>query len=226
MTFRQFLALEIAFLLTANSAAARPPVLGVVVEASRVHVNTGEVSTGATVYDGDRFTTDAGGMLVLRGDAITLELVEESTLIVRRRAENEARSTEAELTRGSLIFSAERAAALDVAVLAARVHPRADVRTVAQVSITEPKELSIYARRGSLQFSYRGETATIAEGAALRIVLDPPDDESGSMGTVKPSKQRKAFLLSAIGAGVAAASMLEYEKHHHHRRHVESPDRP
>ena len=226
MTFRQFLALELAIFLTANTAAARPPVLGVVVEAFRVHVNTGEVSTGATVYDGDRFTTDAGGILLLRGDAITLELVEESAFIVRRGGANETQSTEAELTRGTVIFSAERAAAMDVAVLAARVRPDADVRTVAQVSITDTRELCIYARRGSLQFSYRGETATIAEGAAFRIILDPPDDQLGNKETVKTSRQRKAFLLIAIGSGVSGASAFAYERRHHHHRRVESPDRP
>ena len=225
MTFRQFLALELAVFLPANPSAARPPVLGVVVEANRVHVNTGEVSAGATVYDGDHFTTDAGGMLVLRGEGITLELVEESALAVRSRTDGEL-GAEAEFTKGTLIFSAERAAALEINVLGARVNPIADTRTIGQVTIVEPKELRIYAKRGSLQFSYRGETETIAEGAAFRVILDPPDDQPEKQEATKTGRKRKAFLLIAIAAGAAGGSVFAYERDHHHRKPVESPDRP
>ena len=223
MTFRHFLALLLAIFVATNSGAANPPVLGVVVEAYRVHLSTGTVSAGATVYDGDHFTTEVGGMLLLRGDAITLELTEDSGVFVRSRASGE-RGAEAELTKGTLIFSAERAAALEIAVLGARVRPIADARTIAQVSIVGPRELHIYARRGALQFSYRQEMETIAEGAAFRVILDPPDDNPTNRESVKAGRQRKAFLFIAIGAATAGASMLIYEVRHHRR--VESPDRP
>src|SRR5215472_1052724 len=163
MTFRHSLALVIAILLACNSAPAAPPVLGVVMEANRGHLNRGAVSVGTTVYDGDHFSTEAGGMLLLRGNAITLELAEESAAIVRRGA-SVAQGTEAELTTGTVIFTAKRATALEVAVLDARICPNADAWTVGQVSIAGSRELQIYARRGSLLFSYRSETKTIHEG--------------------------------------------------------------
>src|SRR5437773_8451251 len=72
---------------------------GQVVGADRAHLNSGAVSDGATVYDGDHFSTKAGGMLRVRCDATTLDLAEESAVIVRIRA-NGAQSMEAELSRG------------------------------------------------------------------------------------------------------------------------------
>jgi hypothetical protein len=82
--------------------------------ALRAHLNSAAVSEGATVYDGDRFSTEAGGMLLLRGEAATLELAEESAVIVRSGA-NGAQSMEAQLDKGTLVFNASRAAALEIA---------------------------------------------------------------------------------------------------------------
>jgi hypothetical protein len=196
---------------------------GVIVEANRVHLNSGTVSEGATVYDGDQFSTEAGGMLRLRGDATMVDLAEESVMMVRSRA-NGVQGTEAELSKGTVVFRAARAAALEIAALEAQVHPVRDARTIAQVSVTGPKELRIYARRGPLQFSYRGEMATIAEGAAYRVILDPPEDDPNKKQAPKASRKRKAFLFVAIGGGAAAAAVILYENQGHKK--VESPDRP
>jgi hypothetical protein len=223
MTLRNCLALEMATLLAWNPGPARPMVLGVVVEAVRVHVNASAVSVGATVYDGDRFSTEKGGLLLLRGDATMLQLAEESVVTVRSRT-NGAQGTEAELDKGTLAFSTSRADALEIAALGARIRPTTSARTVAQVSVTGAKELGVYARLGSLQFSYREETETIAEGASYRVILDPAEDDPQKKGAAKAGRQRKAFLLLAIGAGVAAAATIMYE--HHGHKPMESPDRP
>jgi hypothetical protein len=98
MTLHRSLTLEMAVLLAWNSVPARPAVLGVVAEADRAHLNSAAVSEGATVYDGDHFSTEAGGMLLLRGGATTLDLAEESAVIVRNRI-NGGQGMEAELRR-------------------------------------------------------------------------------------------------------------------------------
>jgi hypothetical protein len=223
MTLRHSLAFEMAVFLAWNSTPARPTVLGVVVEANRVHLNSGAVSEGATVYDGDKFSTEPGGMLRLRGDATMVDLAEESVIMVRTKA-NGAQCTEAELSKGTVVFRAARAAALEITALEARVCPITDARTIAQVSVAGPKELGIYARRGSLQFSYRGEMATIAEGAAYRVILDPPEDDPKKKEAPKAGRKRKAFLFVAISGGAAAAAIIIYENHGHKK--MESPDRP
>jgi hypothetical protein len=223
MILHHSLALVMAAFLAWNSVPAPPAALGVVVGADRAHLNSGAVSEGATVYDGDHFSTEAGGMLRVRCDATTLDLAEESDVIVRSRA-NGAQSMEAELSRGTLVFRAGQAAALEIAALQALIRSAGDAGTTGQVSIIGPKELRIYARRGSMQFSYQGETQTIAEGESYRVILDPPEDGPKQKEAVKPGRKRKAFLLLGIsgGAGGAAAMILENQRH----KHVESPDRP
>jgi hypothetical protein len=223
MTLHHPLALEMAVFLAWNFVPAPPAVLGVVAGAERAHLNSAAVSEGATVYDGDHFSTETGGMLLLRGDATTLELAEESAVIVRSRASG-AQSMEAELSKGTLVFRAARAAALEIAALEALIRPAEDARTIGQVSIIGPKELRIHARRGSLQFSYRGETRTIAEGESYRVILDPSEDDSRKQGAVKPSGRRKAFLFVAISGGAAGVAAIILENHRYEK--IESPDRP
>jgi hypothetical protein len=223
MILHHSLALVMAAFLAWSPVPAPPAVLGVVVGADRAHLNSGAVSEGATVYDGDHFSTEAGGMLRVRCDATTLDLAEESDVIVRSRA-NGAQSMEAELSRGTLVFRAGQAAVLEIAALQALIRSAGDAGTTGQVSIIGPKELRIYARRGSMQFSYKGEARTIAEGESYRVILDPPEDGPKQKEAVKPGRKRKAFLLLGIsgGAGGAAAMILENQRH----KQVESPDRP
>jgi hypothetical protein len=223
MALLHSLALEIAAFLAWNPVPAPSAMLGVVVVADRAYLNSGSVSEGATVYDGDHFSTEAGGMLRLRGDAATLDLAEESAVIVRSRVDG-VPGTEAELGKGTVVFGATRAAALEIAAQETLTRPAADVRTTGQVSIVGPKELRIYARRGALQFAYRGETRTIAEGESYRVILDPPEDAPKKKDVVNPRRRRKAFLFVAIGSGAAGVATSIFEDHKH--KHVESPDRP
>lgn len=223
MILRHSLALEMAVLLAWNSAPAPPTVLGIVVGADRAYLNNGAVSEGATVYDGDHFATEAGGMLRLRGEAVTLDLAEESAVTVRSRT-NGAQYMEAELSKGTLVFSATQAAAVEIRALGTLTRPAVDARTIGQVSITGPKELRIHARRGTLQFSYRGETRTIAEGESYRVILDPPDDTpEKKQAAKKAGRPPKAFLFVIIGGGTGAAVLiLENQR----QKNLESPDRP
>jgi hypothetical protein len=131
---------------------------------------------------------------------------------------------EAELSRGTLVFRAGQAAVLEIAALQALIRWAGDAGTTGQVSIIGPKELRIRARRGSLQFSYRGETQAIAEGESYRVILNPPEDDPKKKEGVKPVRRRNAFLFIAIagGGGGAAAIILENQSH----KKMESPDRP
>lgn len=223
MTLHRSLALEMAVFLAWSPVPAPPAVLGVVAGAERAHLNSAAVSEGATIYDGDHFSTEPGGMLLLRGDATALDLAEESDVIVRSGA-NGAQNMVAELGRGTLVFRAARAAALEIAALEALIRPAENARTIGQVTIMGPKELRIYARRGSLQFSYRGETRTIAEGESYRVVLDPSEDDPKKKEAVNPGGRRKAFVFVAFGGGAAGAAAVFFENQKHKK--MESPDRP
>jgi hypothetical protein len=214
------------FLLAGTSSPGRPAALGVVVEAYRAHLGGGAVSPGATVYDGDHLSTEEGGALRLRCNAALLDLAEKSAALVRH-AEDVAQGleAEAELVQGTLVFSTARAGELEIEAREAHIRPVGNGRTVAQVSVIGPKELHIYARRGAVLFSYRGESKTIAEGESYQVILDPAED--GSDKTQPAQKRRrppKAFLLVAGSAGAAAAVVILHEKYEH--KEIESPDRP
>ena len=221
MPLHHSLAFEMAFFLIWNSMTATSAALAVVAGADRAHLNSAAVSEGTTVYDGDHCSTEAGGMMLLRGEATSFDLAEEGAMIVRNQT-NGAQSVEVELSRGTLIFRAARAAALEIAVQEALIRPANDVRTIGQVTIVGPKELRIYARRGPLQFSY-GDTRTIAEGESYRVLLDPSEDAPKKKEAIK-SRRKKAFLLVAIGGVGAGVATLIYESHRH--KYVESPDHP
>jgi hypothetical protein len=214
------------FLLAGASSPGRPAALGVVVEAYRTHLGESAVSPGATVYDGDHFSTEEGGALRLRCNAALLDLAERSAVLLSRM-ENETQDaeTKAELVEGTLVFSTAQTGELEIQAREAHIRPAGAGRTVAEVSVIGPKELHIYARRGALLFSYRGESKTIAEGESYKVILDPAEDGSDNKQTKKkPGQPPKAFLLVAAGAGAGAAAVFVYEEHKH--KQMESPDHP
>lgn len=219
MTFRHPLSLAMAGFLTFSSLPARPSVLGVVLAAKHVRLNSSPVTVGATVYDGDRFSTETGGMLRLRSGTAGLELAEASVVSVRNPVDG-TQGTEVELSEGTLAFSTGQAASLNVIAREASIRPSADTRTVAQITVTGPKELVIRARRGALQFSYRGETETLAEGKSYRVTLDPPNDGSKE-DPLPPAKLPKGFKIVILGEAGAVVALGIYEL-----RESESPDRP
>ncbi len=177
MTLRFLLTLQMVFLLAGPSAPRPPAALGVVVEAYRAHLGGSTVSPGATVYDGDHFSTEEGGALRLRCKAALLELAEKSIALVRH-AGGGAQGPEAELVEGTLVFSTARTGELEIQARETHIRSAGAGRTVAQVSVIGPKELHIYARRGAVLFSYRGASQTIIEGESCEVILDPPDDGS------------------------------------------------
>ena len=219
MTFRHPLSLAMAGFLTLSSLPARPSVLGVVLSAKRVRLNTTAVTVGATVYHGDRFSTETGGMLRLRSGTAGLELAEASVILVQNPA-NGLQGMEVELDEGTLVFRSERVASLGVIAREATIRPSANTRTVWQITVTGPKELRVRARRGALQFSYRGETEMLAEGKPYRVILDPPDN--GPKEEPPPAgKLPKGFKIGIIGEAAAVVALGIYEL-----RESESPDRP
>ena len=218
---RRILATTLALLLTGVSLPARPAgiaALGVITQASGAHYNASSVSTGATVYDGDRLSTEAEGLLQFRAPSALVYLPGLSGVTLHGLANG----TQAELRSGSLVFSTSRAAAMEVLANEAFIRPAADVPTVAQITILGPKELQVTARRGALKFSYHSETERIAEGASCRIVLDPQETAHGSsknQNLTPPDRPPKGFrILIITGIGW----VTEWAVH----EALESPDRP
>jgi hypothetical protein len=192
--------------------------IGTVTQASGAHFNVAVVSAGATVYDGDGLSTEAEGTLQFRGNGALVYLPGASTVNLHRLSSG----VQAQLRSGTVVFSAARATAVEILAVNAVIRPLADVPTIAQITILGPKELQIRARRGSLQFSYRAESATILEGSSYRILLDPPEASTApksKRGPKNPLPENISFKI-IIGTAVGLITAIAL------REVFESPDRP
>jgi hypothetical protein len=222
---RKFVATVAASLLAAGPLPAKLAMLGVVTHAERARLGEAAVSVGSTIYDGDRLSTETGGVLRISSSALRLQLEAQSSVILRRAATPED-NIQAELGSGTVIFSTGQTG--NIAVLAddALIRPVGHAFTLAQIRVVNRKELRIYAQRGALEFSYHGESGVIPEATAYRVLLDPSDREidaasESGQGRKTPTRVHAKFILLVIG--MAAGGVIPVMRHHHH---LESPDRP
>jgi hypothetical protein len=221
---RRALATVLVYLLAGIPLPARPAgvpnvvPLGIVTQASRAHFNAADVSTGATIYDGDGLSTEAEGALQFRGQSAFVYLPGASGVNLHALPNG----TRAQLQTGTVVFSTAKAAGMEIIADGAFIRPAADGPTVAQVTIIGPKELQVSARRGALQFSYAGETEKLAGAASYRILLEQPEATplpQSQRGPVKAGHENRSFRVIAI---VAIAWISEWGLH----EVFESPDRP
>jgi hypothetical protein len=184
--------------------AASSSSLGTVVYADRAHVGAAHASVGATVFSGDRLSTEQAGSVQVRAGAARLLLSSESSATF---SQDDA-SPSATLAFGSATFSTANSNAFALHVASAVIRPKTNQPTIGQVTVLNPKELIVKSTRGSLSISVEDDVREIPEGAAYRIVLDPnAADPQGPRGAgtkgyggspMKAAKSR--FIWFAIAA--------------------------
>jgi hypothetical protein len=218
------LALLVSFsLLTTPLCAAPASSLGIVVYADRAQIGAAQASVGATLFAGDRLTTDQSGGAQVRAGAARLLLSSASSATFSQDDATPA----ATLTFGSATFSTANSNAFALHVASAVIRPATNRPTVGQVTVLNPKELIVKSTRGSLRVAVEDDAREIPEGAAYRIVLDPgaaePQGPRGAGGRspggppIKAARSR--FIWYAIGA-TAVITFLAV------REVFESPERP
>lgn len=179
--------------------------------AERAHVGEAEASAGSTIYEGDRLSTEAKGILRITTPNLTLQMNAQTTLTVRHPASSDD-LVEAELAAGTIIFSVARTAKVQVISYDALIRPATSLSTIAQVRVVSRKDLRIFAQRGALEFSYHGERQVIAEGTTCRAILDPSEEEvvlasETEQGGKKAGSHHLTFLLVTIGIAAATAAI-------------------
>ena len=198
--------------------------IGTVVYADRAHVGAAQASVGATIFGGDRLTTEqAGGAQVRAGAArLLLSSASSATFLL------DSGSPAATLTIGSATFSTASSKAFALHVASAVIRPNTDAPTIGQVTVLSPKELVVKSTRGSLSIAVEDDVRVIPAGAAYRIVLDSTDAAApqgprgaGTKGyggaPIKAAKSR--FIWYAIGITALVTVWAFHEA-------LESPDRP
>jgi len=184
--------------------AAPSSSLGTVVYADRAHVGAARTSVGATVFSGDRLSTELSGSVQVRAGAARLLLSGASIATLFQEDANPA----ATLTLGSATFSTANSNAFALHVASAVIRPNTNQPTIGRVTVLNPKELIVKSTRGSLSIAVEDDVRDIPEGAAYRIVLDPnAADPQGPRGAgskgyggspMKAAKSR--FVWFAVAA--------------------------
>jgi len=220
------LALLVSFsLLTTPVWAAPASSLGTVVYADRAHVGAAQasVSVGATIFTGDRLSTDQSGSVQIRAGAARLLLSSASTATFSQDDVSPA----ATLTHGSATFSTANSKAFTLHVGSAVIRPNTNQPTIGQVTVLTSKELIVKSTRGSLSIAVEDDVREIPEGAAYRVVLDPSAaDPQGPRGAgtkgyggppIKAAKSKFMWYVIGVTAVVTVWAFHEV---------FESPDRP
>ncbi len=146
------MALLVSFsLMTTPVWAAPASSLGTVVYADRALVGTAPASVGATIFAGDRLSTDPSGSVQVRAGAARLLLSSASTVTF---SQDDA-SPAATLTNGSATFSTANSRAFALHVGSAVIRPNTDQPTIGRVTVLTAKELIVKSTRGSARDSGR-----------------------------------------------------------------------
>lgn len=221
---REFVATLLSLTLLMTPLWGAPSAsFGTVVFAHRAFVGSVLVSVGATVFNGDRLSTEQMGSVQVRASAARLLLSGGSTAtLIQSEASNAAA-----LTLGSATFSTANSKAFALHVASAVIRPNTDRPTIGKVTVLGPKELIVQSTRGSLSIAVEDDVREIPEGVAYRIVLDPnapyPQGPRGAGGRgvggppIKAAKSK--FIWYIIGASAVVTIWVAHEI-------FESEDRP
>ena len=203
--------------------AAPSSSLGTVVYADRAHVGAAQTSVGATVFSGDRLSTEQSGSVQVRAGAARLLLSGASIATLSQEDANPA----ATLTLGSATFSTANSNAFALHVASAVIRPNTNQPTVGRVTVLNAKELIVKSTRGSLSIAVDDDVREIPEGAAYRIVLDPnAADAQGPRGAGtkgyggSPMKAAKSRFVWFAVAATGVVTVITF------REVFESPARP
>jgi hypothetical protein len=224
VTVQNFVAIVLSLTLLITPLWGAPSAsFGTVVFADRAHVGSAAASVGATVFSGDRLSTEQTGSVQVRVGAARLLLSGASiATLIQVEASNAAT-----LTRGSATFSTANSKAFALHVASAVIRPYTDGPTIGKVTVLGPKELVVQSTRGSLSIAVEDDVREIPEGVAYRIVLDPnaPDPQgprgAGTKGIGRPpiKAAKSKFIWYIIGASAGVTIWVLHEV-------FESGDRP
>ena len=174
--------------------------LGTVMLAQRAHVGSAPASAGATLFGGDKISTEQFGNIQIRAGAARLMLWASSSATF-----GDLNGTpSATLLGGTAIFSTALASAFALRAATAEIRPQNDGPTIAQVSIVNSKQLIVRSTRGALTITVDGETQVIPEAMAYRVILDPeamPEPQgAGTKDSAGPPRKagRSHFYIIAI----------------------------
>src|SRR5260370_10581484 len=131
----------------------------------------------------------------------------------------------AKLVHGTAMFSTGNSKAFTLFASRAAIRAQSDGPTIGQVTYLNEKELLVVSKRGPLTITVDGETEVITDGAAYRVMLDPPHTMAQGpegAGTHKEDRRRgmsgpplhagrNYFLITAVGVSALVTAFAVSE---------------
>ncbi len=203
--------------------------LGTIVTAEHARVGGSSAEAGTTVFSGDRVATEREGSVQIRAGAARLLLQSASNATLN----DTEGAPSAKLIHGTATFSTGNSKAFTLFASRAAIRAQSDGPTIGQVTYLNEKELLVVSKRGPLTITVDGETEVITDGAAYRVMLDPPptmaqgpegagankNDKRRGMSGPPLHAGRNYFLITAIGVSALVTGFAVSEA-------LESPNRP
>jgi len=203
--------------------------LGTIVTAEHARVGDSSAEVGTTIFSGDRLSTDREGSVQVRAGAARLLLQSASSATLN----DTEGAPSAKLFSGTATFSTGNSKAFTMFASRAAIRAQSNAPTIGQVTYLNEKELLVVSKRGPLTITVDGETEVIADGAAYRVLLDPPPTMAQGpegAGTHKEDRRRgmsgpplhagrNYFLITAVGVSAVVTGLAISEA-------LESPNRP
>lgn len=187
-------------LLGSPVLAAPVNALGVVTRAQGAQLDHADAAMGATVYPGDSLVTNQGGTLCLRLGTSQIYLLASTTATLS----DSSTGASVRLDRGTAGFSSV-GGAVELRTPLATIRSNPAQRAHGQVTIVGPGELVVSSYQGSFEVEFEGETHTIAEGMAYRILAEPGTNDSSmpgpQAGTIPMQKKRRTLLFIGVATG-------------------------
>ncbi len=186
--------------------------LGLVTQADHAHLGSSDAETGATVFDGDRLSTDPAGTMQVRLTSAQLYLLQDSGTKMHRMQSGAS----VVLERGTLVLASVAGPAVELRASEARIRPKAAQQTLAQVTLVGPNELLVTSNRGDLEVTIGEENHIVPENTSYRVEIEPsvPNPQGGP--PIRAARSR--FTLIALILIAVATSIIIW-------RVLVSPDR-
>lgn len=215
--------------VVSTAMGASAPAIGTVTSALGARVGAASATVGATVFGGDKLSTQQAGAVQVRVGAARLMLSGASIATISDM--NGVPS--AELQQGTAVFSTANAKAFVLRAAGAEFRPETNGPTVAQVTYVNSKELIVRTTRGSVTVTVDGESQVVPEATAYRVVLDPDSylettaspaqgpqgaGAGGHGGRPLKAARSRFLLIAIIVTGVVTAFVLDEV--------LESPSKP
>ena len=200
MSFKSLLAVLLTIALVGEPAVSATSVLGQVIVKGQAKVNGLVTSSGATVFPGDRMTTETNSVaeLVLNGG--NKVLLSESSAVTLSQ---DASQVIVNLKQGALAVLSKNNSSPIIEGNGVLIKPATDTAVMIEVAV-RGNSLRVLARRGSAIVVASDESIEVAEGKELDATTAP----ASAQGPTRPSGVSRIAKWKIIGIAAAAATGL------------------